>query len=98
MSRQPGCTAVVAHTGSRRSVALHRDGGSQLARRAPRPLGNPTRKAWLAGWDAAVAGYSYQDTPYRRAPQVRAWQSGWVFGRRSDAAAVRQLQYILTQG
>lgn len=54
-----------------------------MAAAASRPLGDFTDRAWLAGWDAAVAGLPRTGNPYRRRPQRRAWDAGWAAGRRS---------------
>jgi hypothetical protein len=47
-----------------------------------RPLGNPTNKAWLAGWDGGIIGSRPTANPYVRRPQRRAWedgrQAGWL--------------------
>lgn len=51
-----------------------------------RPLGNPTNKAWLAGWDAGICGL--RNNPYTRRPQAAAWERGRAAGLRSTAADV----------
>lgn len=53
-----------------------------------RELGNPTDKAWLMGWDSAIAGRPLACNPYRRRPQQRAWNAGWDAGNKSDDASV----------
>lgn len=57
-----------------------------------RPLGNHTNKAWLAGWDAGVVGFSFAANPYRRRPQAHAWEDGRLRGRRSNAEDVKIMQ------
>lgn len=57
-----------------------------------RQLGNPTNKAWLAGWDAGIVGHGAGVNPYRRKPQHGAWERGRVAGRRSDDHDVAELR------
>ena len=57
-----------------------------------RQLGNPTDKAWVAGWDAGVIGVGYSMNPYRRRPQAEAWKAGRGAGWRSNDDDVRQLK------
>ena len=54
----------------------------------------PTDKAWLAGWDAGICGRGSGANPYRRRPQVRAWEFGRVAGLRSNDDDVRILKLI----
>lgn len=58
--------------------------------RTQRPLGNPTNKAWLAGWDAGICGL--HANPYRRSPQRRAWADGRASGLRSSTDDVRRMR------
>jgi hypothetical protein len=51
-----------------------------------RQLGNPTNKAWLAGWDAGICGL--KSNPYVRRPQADAWERGRQSGLRSNDADV----------
>ena len=57
-----------------------------------RPLGNPTNKAWLAGWDAGITGASAHANPYRRLPQAHAWENGRLAGLRSNEIDVAQMK------
>ncbi len=57
-----------------------------------RPLGNPTHKAWLAGWDKGIVGRTAESNPYTRKPQHDAFDRGWRAGRRSSAADVAELK------
>lgn len=55
-----------------------------------RLLGNPTNKAWLAGWDAGICGLA--SNPYKRKPQRDAFDRGRVSGLRSNDEDVKQMQ------
>lgn len=55
-------------------------------------LGNPTNKAWLAGWDAGICGLT--SNPYRRGPQARAWERERLAGLRSSAADVAVMKRL----
>ena len=57
-------------------------------------LGNQTNKAWLAGFDAAIAGLARSANPYKREPQVRAWERGWWTGYWGEEAGVRTMKRI----
>lgn len=57
-----------------------------------RPLGNPTNKAWLAGWDNGIVGRTIDSNPYVRKPQYDAFKRGWQAGRRSSDADVAELK------
>ena len=59
-----------------------------------KPIGNATDKAWLAGWDAAVSGYPRGLNPYKREPQVHAWDKGWIAGYWSGDPQVRTMKRI----
>jgi ribosome modulation factor len=65
--------------------------------RKPRPLGNPTTKAWLAGWDSAISGISIHANPYTRRPQADAWKRGWQAGLRSWDDDVRLMMERIGQ-
>ncbi len=54
--------------------------------------GNPTAKAWLAGWDASVSGLPGQINPYLRRPQSEAWDCGFREGLRSGKRAAHVTQ------
>lgn len=56
-----------------------------------RQLGNPTDKAWLAGWDKGILGGVAHQNPYRRRPQREAWERGRQAGFRSSNEDVRVL-------
>lgn len=60
--------------------------------RPHRPLGNPTDKAWIAGWDAGIVGLGSGANPYTRRPQAKAWEAGRTAGRRSNDDDVAALQ------
>jgi hypothetical protein len=56
-----------------------------------RPLGNPIKKAWIAGWDASL---TYERNPYTRKPQHDAFVRGKKAGVRSsdeDVAILKRL-------
>lgn len=53
-----------------------------------RRLGNPTAKAWIAGWDASI---TFERNPYRRRPQREAFERGRAAGLRSGDEDARQL-------
>lgn len=57
-----------------------------------RQLGNPTDKAWIAGWDASIA---FTCNPYKRLPQQRAFDSGKLAGQRQSDDDVRVLKLRL---
>lgn len=76
----------------RAKVAAHR--AAQAHRETPvrhSQLGNPTDKAWLAGWDAGVVGRSAGDNPYRRLIQAHAWERGRIAALRSNNGRVGQI-------
>lgn len=62
-----------------------------------RPLGNPTTKAWLRGWDAATCGLSRIHNPYKRDPQFRAWEKGWWSGYWAEDAGVRTMKRMVNK-
>ncbi len=62
-----------------------------------RPLGNPTDKAWLAGWDAGICGRISNCNPYKRRPQYGAWERGWRAGRRSNFEDVQIMKLRQTR-
>ena len=47
-----------------------------------RPLGNPTDKAWITGWEASIA---FEANPYTRRPQRVAFERGREAGMRQSA-------------
>lgn len=58
-----------------------------------RALGNPTDRAWIAGWDASL---TYTGNPYKRAPQLKAFDRGKAAGNRAGVEDVRRLKQCLT--
>ena len=69
-----------------------------LINHTTRTNGNPTAKAWLAGWDAAVSGLPGQTNPYLRNPQYEAWDCGFREGLRSGKRAARVTQHRIAGG
>lgn len=53
-----------------------------------------TTRAWIAGWDASI---TFEGNPYKRREYVRAFESGKLHGKRSNANDVRILNRMLAQ-
>ncbi len=60
-----------------------------------RPVRNgppDTSKAWVAGWDASI---TFGSNPYKRRDYARAFESGRLHGKRSNANDVEILNRML---
>jgi hypothetical protein len=60
-----------------------------------RPVRNgppDTSKAWVAGWDASI---TFESNPYKRSDYARAFESGRLHGKRSNANDVEILNRML---
>lgn len=51
-------------------------------------------RAWIAGWDASI---TFESNPYKRRDYARAFESGRLHGKRSNANDVRILNLMLSR-